>query len=121
MKNLIVYFLTIFFLFTVPVQQCFAENINQNTSQTIIAQVDYTVSTVEMIEDHGYDTQAGAFRGIFFFKGKKYIAWYNSQPNVSIGRHLRLTYLDQPGGNWYSLFNPATNVTAYVTNVKPFS
>lgn len=120
MKNLIVYFLAIFFFFAIPIEQCIAENVNKNVLPTIIAQVDYTVGTIEMIEDHGYDAQGGAFRGIFLFKGKKYVAWYNSQPNVSIGRHLRLTYLDQPGGNWYSLFNPATNVTAYVTDVKPF-
>ena len=120
MNTLISYFLTIFFFFAIPTEQCIAQNVNQNVSPTIIAQVDYTVSTVEMIEDHGYDPQGGAFRGIFLFKGKKYVAWYNSQPNVSIGRHLRLTYLDQLGGNWYSLFNPTTNTTAYVTNVKPF-
>lgn len=121
MKKLIFCFLAIFFFFAIPIEQSIAQNVNQNLSLTIIAQVDYTVSTVEMIEDHGYDTQGGAFRGIFLFKGKKYVAWYNSQPNVSIGRHLRLTYLDQPGGNWYSLFNPTTNTTAYVTDVKPFN
>lgn len=120
MKTLIVYFLAIFIFFAIPSQQSIAQNVTQNVSPTIIAQVGYTVSTVEMIEDHGYDTQGGAFRGIFLFKGKKYVAWYNSQPNLSIGRHLRLTYLEQLDGNWYSLFNPTTNVTAYVTNVKPF-
>jgi hypothetical protein len=120
MRNLILCFLAIVFFFANPVEQCIAQNVTQNISHTIIAQVGYTVSTVEMIEDHGYDPQGGAFRGIFLFKGKKYVAWYNSPQGVSIGRNLRITYLDQPGGNWYSLFNPTTNVTAYVTDVKPF-
>lgn len=102
MNNLIIYALTIFLFLTIPIEQCIAQNFNQDAPQTIIAQIDYTVGTVEMIEDHGYDPQGGAFRGIFLFSGKQYVAWYNSQPNVPIGRHLRLTYLDQPGGNWYS-------------------
>ncbi|KAB8331611.1 hypothetical protein SD80_024325 [Scytonema tolypothrichoides VB-61278] len=120
MKNLIIFALTVFLFLTIPIEQCIAQNVNQDVSATVVAQVGYTVGTVEMIEDHGFDAQGGAFRGIFLFKGKRYVAWYNSRPNVSIGRHLRLTYLDQPGGNWYSLFNPATQVTAYVTSVKPF-
>ena len=73
-NNLIIYALTIFLFLTIPIEQCIAQNFNQDVPQTIVAQIAYTLSTVEMIEDDGYDSQAGAFRGIFLFKGKQYVA-----------------------------------------------
>jgi hypothetical protein len=57
MKKLITLALATFLFLTISIQQCIAQSVNQDLSPLIVAQIAYTVSTVEMIEDHVSDNK----------------------------------------------------------------